>query len=640
MRKNKKAGPLDDFDDLDFTQEEEPFDPQYELGGAEKDEEYIDDFAAGAFVPDLVGEELAQNVPLFQEPVGYGSDAQALSQLSDNTFADFEDRLQPSSEENIRAVLDAADPETVESYRGWYRDAHDNAQALADRHGVPLETVVGVIAAISPNMPWLGNLRAADQILSDPERYEEMYRTRDRIMKPLRERLAKAKAAVKDAEPGTEEHTAAQREAKYVEKALREQAYKYMKIPGGAFYSENFYKAKDIIDGVAPAIGPKVGVFFRSIMDPESMADTPTIDGHMANLYRGEKASLSKLRTLNEPERKEIVEAFRRVAPEYDMSPQEAHAVAWVVWRSAMEHEAKNKRKKKAGQQKKITINTERFGAVDMILELQDGDWEGWFYSFGDPLEPMYYTELDEVLHDAAVEGAVDDPQDLGLEAKFKIHVFGEERPVAFDPMSVKDMVEDLLYDKPVQVNDNAWVEIAQALGKVVGDNATQVVGNIGFQIDPEWLEQWFDKEEGVDEPSRTADKKETDDDDDDDDDPCWDGYERVPGTKRYDPGSCRKASRVRYIDEMQRQGEVATAQARPGDKVKFTSDFEKPGWPRVDAGTMGRIKEVQAGRDSFAVDVTGEMQKGAGSEFRRYTIQVPTRTVALMLHSEDDRVT
>ena len=48
----------------------------------------------------------------------------------------------------------------------WYAKAQAQAQAIADKHVVPLRVVVGVIAALSPNNKWERNVNDADQMLS------------------------------------------------------------------------------------------------------------------------------------------------------------------------------------------------------------------------------------------------------------------------------------------------------------------------------------------------------------------------------------------------------------------------------------------------------------------------------------------
>lgn len=367
--------PLSETDDidpaLDLSDEEAPFDPSYELGRLEQSAPDPEAGSSQVFIPEAeeLKESLRTTAPLFQEEVGFGSDLSAKSQLSSNTFADFEDRLTVNSADNIRAVLDAASEDTIEDYKDWYKDAHESARQIAERHGVPLETVVGVIAAISPNMPWAANLRAADAIIGDPERYEEMYRERDRILRPLRDRLSDLSDAVKSAED-PERKRELQNDITYVKDVLREQAYKYMRVPGGAFYSRNFYKAKEILDGEQEAIGPKVNVFYRSVLDPDSMTDTPTVDGHMANLWRGTRQPLSQLRAVTEKDRQAIVDGFREVAPEYGLTPQQAHAVAWVVWRSAMESQGRKRTPKKSAAHRRTAMRVVHYSRVPGLTRL------------------------------------------------------------------------------------------------------------------------------------------------------------------------------------------------------------------------------------------------------------------------------
>lgn len=47
----------------------------------------------------------------------------------------------------------------------WYQEAHDIAQALANKYGYTLEQVIGVIAAISPMNRWAKNIVDAENIL-------------------------------------------------------------------------------------------------------------------------------------------------------------------------------------------------------------------------------------------------------------------------------------------------------------------------------------------------------------------------------------------------------------------------------------------------------------------------------------------
>lgn len=70
----------------------------------------------------------------------------------------------PLTYSHILAVyFSATDNEIIHGER-WYIAAHDAAQAISQRYSLPLQTVVGVIAALSPNNRWERNLIDADNL--------------------------------------------------------------------------------------------------------------------------------------------------------------------------------------------------------------------------------------------------------------------------------------------------------------------------------------------------------------------------------------------------------------------------------------------------------------------------------------------
>ena len=62
---------------------------------------------------------------------------------------------------NITTYLEAAGPDEIERGRSWYRIARETADALADEFGLSLEQSAGVIAALSPQVKWGPNVKAA-----------------------------------------------------------------------------------------------------------------------------------------------------------------------------------------------------------------------------------------------------------------------------------------------------------------------------------------------------------------------------------------------------------------------------------------------------------------------------------------------
>lgn len=71
----------------------------------------------------------------------------------------------PITHGNILAVFfKATDLETINGAE-WYPAANHAAQIMAARYSVTLETVAGVIAALSPNNKWERNLTDADSVI-------------------------------------------------------------------------------------------------------------------------------------------------------------------------------------------------------------------------------------------------------------------------------------------------------------------------------------------------------------------------------------------------------------------------------------------------------------------------------------------
>jgi hypothetical protein len=54
-----------------------------------------------------------------------------------------------------------------QEYAGdWYRDAHAECKVIACHYGIPFETFVGVVAALSPQMNWKYNVREAVRMVN------------------------------------------------------------------------------------------------------------------------------------------------------------------------------------------------------------------------------------------------------------------------------------------------------------------------------------------------------------------------------------------------------------------------------------------------------------------------------------------
>mgnify|MGYP003663188375 FL=1 len=70
------------------------------------------------------------------------------------------------SSANITAMYKLATPDEVKAGLDWYANAHTEALTIANRFEIPLTTVVGVIAALSPNNKWERNITNASDLIA------------------------------------------------------------------------------------------------------------------------------------------------------------------------------------------------------------------------------------------------------------------------------------------------------------------------------------------------------------------------------------------------------------------------------------------------------------------------------------------
>src|SRR6266568_4146078 len=77
-------------------------------------------------------------------------------------------------EDNIMGVYNAATDAERNYGLTWYADAHASAQMLSARYNVSVDTVCGVIAALSPGNQWGKNLIDADLLISAYVRHKKL----------------------------------------------------------------------------------------------------------------------------------------------------------------------------------------------------------------------------------------------------------------------------------------------------------------------------------------------------------------------------------------------------------------------------------------------------------------------------------
>ncbi len=183
-------------------------------------------------------------------------------------------QIQPNGGvENIKKVYNEATPAEKEYWGKWYHYAQADVQELAQTYQIPFPVMAAVVAALSPGNKWTSNLLAAERFLTnDP------------------------------------------------------------KIPA---YPNAVNKAREILTAGDPSLltGPKVSVFFRSLVEPRALEHEMVLDGHAINIWRGAKQALKGLDKPTAAQRAQMIEDYRQAARELGVPVQSVQATTWFIWR-------------------------------------------------------------------------------------------------------------------------------------------------------------------------------------------------------------------------------------------------------------------------------------------------------------------
>lgn len=190
---------------------------------------------------------------------------------------------------NIKAVLDMATPEEVRDGIVWYARAQATAKRIALDTDMPLNIVVGVIAALSPNNRWERNTLDAQVLI-------EAHLNGD---------------AIESVKVSTYH-------------AMRGKAWSILEV-----MPETDAGIKSILNG------QKIVSFFGNIMGH----DTCTIDGHALNIARGQRESLTGGKTsVGKQLYRELQQAYAAVGQRAKVNGRalkafEVQAITWVAWK-------------------------------------------------------------------------------------------------------------------------------------------------------------------------------------------------------------------------------------------------------------------------------------------------------------------
>lgn len=185
---------------------------------------------------------------------------------------------------NILKVYRRATQDDTANGIEWYDRAKREAETIAFQYGLPVRTVVGVMAALSPNNKWLRNVKDADT-------------------------MCKA----------------------WVEgdclSDFKVSCYNTMKDKAWSILVDELDDDTDILTRLN---GQKIRSFYSNIMG----LDEVTIDGHALNIALGKRQGLTDDKTnMGKKQYRELQAAYLRAAHRVKVKPHVLQAITWTTWR-------------------------------------------------------------------------------------------------------------------------------------------------------------------------------------------------------------------------------------------------------------------------------------------------------------------
>ena len=166
----------------------------------------------------------------------------------------------------------------------WYARAGREAKATAEAWGLPLPTVIGVMAALSPNNRWERNCKDAWAMCQAWQKGDSM-------------------------------------------DSFKSSTYNTMKAKAWAILELGLTDDEDILSHLN---GQKIRSFYSNIRG----LDEVTIDGHALNIARGKREGLtSDKANMGKREYRELQAAYVRAAKRVDVKPHVLQAITWTTWK-------------------------------------------------------------------------------------------------------------------------------------------------------------------------------------------------------------------------------------------------------------------------------------------------------------------
>ena len=166
----------------------------------------------------------------------------------------------------------------------WYARAERMANAIAQDAGLPLPTVIGVMAALSPNNRWERNCRDAATMCQAWQNGDSM-------------------------------------------DSFKVSCYNTMKAKAWAILELGLTDDEDILSHLN---GQKIRSFYSNIRG----LDEVTVDGHALNIARGKREGLTSDKTnMGKREYRELQAAYVRAAKRVGVKPHVLQAITWTTWK-------------------------------------------------------------------------------------------------------------------------------------------------------------------------------------------------------------------------------------------------------------------------------------------------------------------
>ena len=185
---------------------------------------------------------------------------------------------------NILKVYRRATTDDIANGYKWYDEAKTYASIISGLSGVKLNTVIGVMAALSPNNKWERNI-------ADCERMCWAWVKGDDLSD------------------------------------FKVSCYNTMKLKAWSILEDNLVSDDEILDRLN---GQKIRSFYSNIRG----LDEVTIDGHALNIALGVRQGLTTDKTnMSKKVYKQMQDVYVRAAKRVDIKPHILQAITWTTWK-------------------------------------------------------------------------------------------------------------------------------------------------------------------------------------------------------------------------------------------------------------------------------------------------------------------